>query len=116
MSSLKDDWKTTGKSLGGAFANLGKSVIHSIDTGLDKANDWAEDNNDSKENQNVNAEQNNQAKIGLSEDWSKTGKSMGNAFSNLGKTLIKSVNTGVEKANEWAEEDNTVNNNEQDSE
>ena len=115
MSSLKDDWKTTGKSLGGAFTNLGKSVIHSIDTGLDKANDWAEDN-DSKENQNVNTEQNNQAKSGLSDDWSKTGKSMGNALSNLGKTIIRSVNTGVEKANEWAEEDNTVVNYNQDSE
>ena len=116
MSSLKDDWKTTGKSLGGAFANLGKSVNDAIETERDEANDWAEDNNDGKGNQNVNTEQNNQAKIGLSEDWSKTGKSMGNAFSNLGKTLIKSVNTGVEKANEWADEDNTVVNNNQDSE
>ena len=29
MGSLKDDWKETGKDLGGAFKQLGKSIVKS---------------------------------------------------------------------------------------
>ena len=42
MGALKDDWKETGKDLGGAFKQLGKSIIKSGATVVDKANDWAE--------------------------------------------------------------------------
>ena len=48
MGSLKDDWKETGKDLGGAFKQLGKSIIKSGATAVDKANDWAE-RDDAKE-------------------------------------------------------------------
>ncbi len=48
MGSLKDDWKETGKDLGGAFKQLGKSIIKSGATVVDKANDWAE-RDDAKE-------------------------------------------------------------------
>ncbi len=46
--SLKDDWKETGKDLGGAFKQLGKSIIKSGATVVDKASDWAE-RDDAKE-------------------------------------------------------------------
>jgi len=44
--SLKDNWKQTGVGLGHAFRDLGKSVIKSVATGVKKADDWAnkEDN------------------------------------------------------------------------
>ena len=48
MGSLKDDWKETGKDMGGAFKQLGKSIIKSGATVVDKANDWAE-RDDAKE-------------------------------------------------------------------
>ena len=48
MGSLKEDWKETGKDLGGAFKQLGKSIIKSGATVVDKANDWAE-RDDAKE-------------------------------------------------------------------
>lgn len=48
MGALKDDWKETGKDLGGAFKQLGKSIIKSGATVVDKANDWAE-RDDAKE-------------------------------------------------------------------
>ena len=48
MGSLKDDWKETGKDLGGAFKQLGKSIVKSGATVVNKANDWAE-RDDAKE-------------------------------------------------------------------
>lgn len=42
--SLRDEWKQTGKDLGPAFQGLGKSIVRSVKTGVDKADEWA--NND----------------------------------------------------------------------
>ena len=39
--SLRDDWKKTGKDLGHAFQGLGKSIIRSVKPGADKADEWA---------------------------------------------------------------------------
>ena len=35
--ALNDEWKNTGKPLGGAFANLGKTLIKTAKVGVDKA-------------------------------------------------------------------------------
>ena len=48
MGSLREDWKETGKDLGGAFKQLGKSIVKSGATVVNKANDWAE-RDDAKE-------------------------------------------------------------------
>ena len=48
MGSLKDDWKETGKDLGGSFKQLGKSIVKSGAVVVNKANDWAE-RDDAKE-------------------------------------------------------------------
>ena len=48
MGSLKDDWKETGKDLGGAFKQLGKSIVKSGAVVVNKANYWAE-RDDAKE-------------------------------------------------------------------
>ena len=55
MGSLKDDWKETGKDLGGAFKQLGKSIVKSGATVVGKANDWAE-RDDAKEEAKKEAE------------------------------------------------------------
>ena len=39
--ALRDEWKETGKGLGHAFRDLGKSIVRSVKTGVDKADDWA---------------------------------------------------------------------------
>ena len=39
--ALNDEWKNTGKTLGGAFANLGKTLIRTAKVGVDKAEAWA---------------------------------------------------------------------------
>ena len=41
----------------------------------------------------------------LKNSWKKTGSEMGSAFSDLGKSIVKSVRKGVDKATEWAEGD-----------
>lgn len=41
MASIKDDWKKTGSQLGHAFAGLGKMLIKTAKTGVEKADEWA---------------------------------------------------------------------------
>jgi hypothetical protein len=38
---LKDTWKETGKGIGFAFRDLGKAIIKTGATALNKANEWA---------------------------------------------------------------------------
>ncbi len=38
----------------------------------------------------------------LKDSWKETGIGLGHAFRDLGKTLVKTVTTGVKKADEWA--------------
>lgn len=45
--SLKEDWKATGTGIGHAFRNLGKSIVKTVATGVNKADEWA--NSDAKE-------------------------------------------------------------------
>ena len=40
--------------------------------------------------------------MALKDSWKETGSSLGHAFRDLGKTLVKTVKTGVDKADEWA--------------
>lgn len=35
----------------------------------------------------------------------KTGKGLGHAFRDLGKSIVRSVKTGVDKADDWASSD-----------
>lgn len=40
--------------------------------------------------------------MSLKENWKSTGSQLGHAFMDLGKTLIKTAKTGIQKADEWA--------------
>lgn len=41
MADLKDSWKKTGVGLGHAFRDLGKSIVKSAATAVNKVDDWA---------------------------------------------------------------------------
>lgn len=114
--SQRDDWKDTGKSLGGAFKGLGKSIVRTAKTGVDKAADWAEgkpaDDPAAAPEQALTDEQasgaadsgtNNDTNVFNDGTWRETGKELGGAFKGLGQNIIKSVKRGSEKAEEWAE-------------
>ena len=40
--------------------------------------------------------------MGLKDNWKEAGTGLGHAFRDLGKTLVKTVKTGVDKADDWA--------------
>ena len=40
--------------------------------------------------------------MGLKDSWKETGIGLGHAFRDLGKTLVKTVKTGAEKVDNWA--------------
>lgn len=40
-------------------------------------------------------------------DWKQTGTELGHAFKGLGKTLVRTIKTGTDKAMDWAEEVDT---------
>lgn len=81
--SLRDDWKNTGKSLGGAFGGLGKNIVRSAKAGINRAdNDGTEENKSDVFNDG---------------SWRQTGKDLGGAFAGLGKSIIRSAKTGIDK-------------------
>ena len=89
----KEEWKSTGKVLGGAFHDLAKSLIRSAKDGIDIAEEWAE------------GEETESRTAFNDGTWRETGKEIGHAMQSLGKSLLKSGKEGVEKAEEWAEEE-----------
>ncbi len=98
----KEEWKNTGKELGGAFTGLAKSLIRSAKAGIDKVEDWAEeDENAPKEA----AQQEPESNVFNDGTWRETGKNLGKAFMGLGKTIVGTGEEALEKAEEWAEND-----------
>lgn len=94
--ALKDDWKGTGKQLGGAFANLGKTLLKTAKVGVDKAEAWA----DGEDPEKAVPEQN----VTNDGSWRETGKELGGAFAGLGRTLLHTAEVGADKADAWIEE------------
>lgn len=91
--SLKDEWKNTGKNLGGAFGNLGKNIIRSAKAGIDRVDNDGTDQNKSD--------------VFNDGSWRKTGKDLGGAFTDLGKSIVKSAKTGVDKVDGKLDDSNT---------
>ena len=89
--ALKDDWKETGKDLGGAFADLGKTLVRTGKTAVDKAVDWAESDDAEKKAEEADSNVFNDG------SWRETGKGLGQAFAGLGKTLLDTGKTVVDK-------------------
>lgn len=92
--ALNDEWKNTGKTLGGAFANLGKTLIKTAKVGVDKAEAWADGDDPDKAVPEENVTNDG--------TWRETGKELGGAFAKLGKTLLSSAEVGADKVEKWA--------------
>ena len=90
--ALKEDWKDTGKGLGEAFTDLGKTLIRTAEVGVDKARAWAND----KDPKEAVPEEN----VTNDGSWRKTGKELGGAFADLGKTVVRTIETGADKVDE----------------
>ncbi len=93
--ALKDEWKQTGKDLGGAFADLGKTLLKTAKVGVEKADSWAEGTEDPTPAVNVTNDG----------TWRETGKELGGALAGLGKTLLQTAQTGLDKVDDWAEDE-----------
>ncbi len=92
--AVKDEWKGTGKRLGGAFATLGKNLIRTAKVGVDKADAWVDGENPSDAVERVNVTNDG--------SWRETGRELGGAFASLGKTLLHTAEAGADKAEAWA--------------
>ena len=59
MADLRDDWKDTGVGLGKAFKHLGQSIVKSAKKGIDKADEWAngDENAENQANPEVSDEE-----------------------------------------------------------
>lgn len=98
----REEWKNTGKELGGAFEGLAKSLIRSAKTGIDKAEEWAERDENAPQQPAGEPERN----VFNDGTWRETGKNLGQALKGLGKTLVNTGSEGAQKAEEWAENNN----------
>ena len=47
--SLKDNWKATGSGLGNAFKDLGKTLVKTASTAVDKVDKWANGEDEKEE-------------------------------------------------------------------
>lgn len=47
--SLKDSWKSTGTGLGHAFRDLGKTLVKTASTAVNKADEWANSDDENQE-------------------------------------------------------------------
>ena len=100
--ALNDEWKNTGKTLGGAFASLGKTLIKTAKVGVDKAEAWADGDDPARAVPEENVTNDG--------TWRETGKELGGAFAKLGKTLLNTAEVGVDKAEAWANGENSDSN------
>ena len=94
--ALKEDWKKTGKDVGTAFADLGKSL------GKTAKVVFTDDENKVEENGHTE----------LGNKWKKTGKDFGEAGKSFGKaslhTAQKVVNCDDKKANKDIKKDEAI--------
>ncbi len=97
--ALKDDWKNTGKGLGGAFKELGLNVVRSVKTGFDKA----------EETMSNDPEKKTDSTVFNDGSWRKTGKDLGGAFTDLAHSIVKSAKTGVDKLDNKMEDSSEAN-------
>ena len=58
MSDLKNTWKEVGKGLGFAFRDLGKAVVSTAKTGVDKVDDWANGESKKEDAKSENQQEN----------------------------------------------------------
>lgn len=85
--ALKDSWKKTGKSIGGAFANFGKAMGTTAKVVFTDEKNDVDENGESK----------------LKKAWKKTGKGFGEAGKNFGTSMGDTAKNVVGKDKEKKE-------------
>ena len=105
--ALKDEWKETGKGLGQAFANLGKNIGRSAKTIVDNVtgNDKDEKKETGENTAPEAAEAEKDSTVFNDGSWRNTGKDLGNAFANLGKSILHSGKEGINKVSDAVDGD-----------
>ena len=94
----KEDWEKTGKELGGAFQGLAKSLIRSAKQGIEDAEEWAESEGEAA--QEAANEQEQKSTVFNDGTWRETGKNLGHAFQNLGKTILNAGEEATDNKDE----------------
>ena len=93
----KEQWKNTGKELGGAFEGLAKSLIRSVRDGADKVVDWAEG-----DEQNAGGAQEERT-VFNDGTWRETGKDLGHAMRDLGKSILATGAEVADNVDDWVD-------------
>lgn len=96
--ALKDKWKNTGKSIGGAFKNFGKAMATTAKVAV------------GKEENTVNEET---GKTALREAWTNTGHGFGDAGKSIGTSAKGTVDKVVGEEEEEKKEEPTKPNEEE---
>ena len=86
--ALKDEWKSTGKNTGKAFANFGKALGKTMKTVFTDDENMIESN----------------GRTEVSNAWRETGKAFGNAGKSFGKAMGDTFTGSDEESKEKAEE------------
>ena len=94
----KEQWKNTGKELGGAFEGLAKSLIRSVRDGADKVLDWAEGD---EQNPAGAPEERTVFNDGT---WRETGKGLGHAMRDLGKSILATGAEVADNVDDWVDD------------
>ena len=98
--ALKDEWKSTGKNTGKAFANFGKAL------GKTMKSIFSDDDNKIESN----------GRTEVSNAWRDTGKAFGNAGKSFGKAMGDTFTGADEEPKEKAEEKSEEQPNEENTE
>lgn len=93
----KEQWKNTGKELGGAFEGLAKSLIRSVRDGADKVVDWAE----GEEPKADGAPE--ERTVFNDGTWRETGKDIGHAMRDLGKSILATGAEVADNVDDWVD-------------
>lgn len=94
----KEQWKNTGKALGGAFEGLAKSLVRSVRDGADKVVDWAEGD---EQNPAGAPEERTVFNDGT---WRETGKDLGHAMRDLGKSILATGAEVADNVDDWVDD------------
>ena len=86
-NNVKENWKDTGKELGGAFKKFGKTFLRSARTIVDKADDKCNKDEETTEKVEESKEEKKESTVFNDGSWRETGKGLGHAFGSLGKSI-----------------------------
>ncbi len=84
----KQEWKDSGRELGHAFKQFGKTFVRSAKTTVDKVDDWANGNGPDPQAPN--------SSVYSDGSWRETGKDLGKAVLGMGGALLHTVEDAVD--------------------